>query len=245
VQPIRGGAAVTTQFGVSTDEVPYHLFSASCGGFNQQDKLMSPYHCSLADFKMMITAGWPADSRRRAVVYRGIQQITALPSANQPEFDDHAGIGRCDRTAEDFYDGETGGWCSEFVRYVYRNGGVPDVRANCDAFGCLYLHEVTEVSDFVDLFSERGGYFTPASIQEPQPGDYIAGVNSEGEHFGHSQMVIGVWDDNTHIEIIGGNQTFNINGTTHHCVTMKRQEFYRGTTLIKTADAFGNLLRSL
>jgi hypothetical protein len=238
----KSGGSTTTQFGTSSDFIPYHLFAAQCGGFNQRDQLMSPYHCSLADFKAMVTLGWPADSRRRNIVYRGLTQVPTLPSVNQPEYDYVAAIGKCDSTAQSFYDAGSA-WCSEFVRYVYRNGGVPDVKTSCGILGCSYLHDVDQVSDFTDLFKAYGGYFTPASIQEPQPGDYIAAVNSEGQHFGHSQMVIGVWDDQTNIETLGGNQSFPINGTTHHCVTMRREAFYNGTSIVKQADAFGNVLK--
>ncbi len=76
VSPSRGtqsrGGSTVSQFGAPSDLIPYHLSSASCGGFNPKDRLTPPYDCSAADLGLMVMTGWPSDQRRRNIVAQSL-----------------------------------------------------------------------------------------------------------------------------------------------------------------------------
>jgi hypothetical protein len=230
----RGGVDVNISFGTVGDTIPYHPYSSGCAGPNTNARLMAPYNCNKQDFVRMIESGWPYDGKRQKIVYAALKQAYRLPSPNQVENIWITALGDCDQTAETFY-GASGAWCSEYVSYVYRSSGAIPTGTN------LYerLRAVDNVDDMRAIFADRQSLAERGSTGWVQPGDYIAGVNGDGEHNGHSMMVFAVTDDGGQLYLSNGNSSFPINGTTHHCVVMSRHGLYQNGVLDPKFDAFG------
>jgi hypothetical protein len=223
---------IVTQWGQSSDMIPYSMFSSQCGGFKPDQTLAPPYFCSVVDIQQMLTAGWPSDPRRWNIVNASLWEVPTPPSPNQPESKYVEAIGLCDKTAQNFYNGGTE-WCSEFAGFVYSESYVPDVRAGCNIFGCTYLYEVSDTGDFETLFKARHGNYSPGSGRTPLPGDYLEILNSSGSP--HSIIIVAVGDDLNTTIMIQGNKTFPINSVTHHCVTLS-QVYLSQQTLVMYGD---------
>jgi hypothetical protein len=225
------------QYGRSTDLTPHHLYSARCGGFNTEDRIIAPYNCSIADFRMMMQTGWlSSDYRRAGVVSKALEQIRATPSINQPEYASVQGIGLCSESALDFYLA-SGNWCSEFVRDVYLwSWHIPNISYNGEE-----LEDVTNVNDLVYLFQHSAAtwhYSFP--LNRPQPGDYLAHVGGDPrQHFGHSAIVMGVADNYSRLWTMNGNTSFPINGVSHQCVVMKHEDYFVNNTYNTEFDMLG------
>ena len=239
------GVQTTTAWGQYIDRVPYNCghrwelacpdgtclpgavpyqgqcapLSANCSGYNPTTgRLTAPYDCNVSDFDWMVKSGWPADSRRRKVIQTALDQIQVV---GNPYDSDVLGTGLCDRTAWNHYDGDAHEWCSEFVRDLYLWGGIRNVEGDLDS--------ATTVDDLRTLFADfpQGWTYSQYLINGwVEPGDYIAGFNSDGDPFGHSMMVFAVTEDIHRIFIIQGNSGVTINGEGHHCVKLNQATFY-------------------
>jgi len=197
---------------------------------------MSPYECTLADFRAMAKTGWPYNRTRLMVAASELKELTRLPSPNQPEHDWIKGLGRCDKTATDYYGGQTNEWCSEFAADVYLTSAV--VNTNTNLFDELL--GVDTVDDFRTIFAERHSLSERPTVGWVNPGDYIAAVNGSGEHNSHSMMTLAVSDDAQTIYVVNGNYSFPINGVSHRCVTLARLTYFDGNGVLNTKfDAFG------
>jgi len=230
-----GGRAATT-YGTRGDSIPYHPYSGGCGGPNLSNaRLMGPYNCNTQDFKWMLRTGWPYNAHRAEVVSEAMKQIISPVSPNQPENSWANGIGRCDKTATDYYNAPSTEWCSEFVAAVYTWSGITNVSSKLKN----EMLDVSDVADMRTIFAERGALSERATAGWVQPGDYIASVNGEGEHNGHSMMVFAVADDARNMYIVAGNSTFPINNVDHRCVLFYQLPFWTNGVLYSKYDAFG------
>jgi len=120
-------------------------------------------------------------------------------------------IGLCGATARNRYNAASGSaWCTEYARWVLRQGGLRDIRYCKTSFiGCLdygYLSEARTVNDMVQLFTANGGWVNRASLSLDvfKPGNYLA-LMSNNLHKNHSAIIMAASADHNTLYTSEGN----------------------------------------
>lgn len=156
--------------------------------------------------------------------------------------------GLCGAAAHSYYN-VSGKWCSEFAVWVLgRSQGINPDWAYRWGNGYQTLRDIQATVQLATFYqsTECGLVGTGIMSQSPplcgsdhvggswlpKPGDYLAMVSSEGERFGHSELVVGVADDASSIWTVAGN--------VGDCVRFQRRDLYVNGTVASNLDAFGN-----
>jgi len=208
------------------------------------DKLSSGAFGAREVSDLYAKSAWAAaNPQRNAIIQLGLHQVNKTPWGILTN------TGACDAAAVALYDA-SGEWCSEFVREVY----LPTVSHSvnfCETdtpLGCLhreYVQDVSEVDDFVGIFSNQNGlFYSPRNVAiyaqlgftvpqlgplTAQPGDWLTVPGSSGSRFGHSVLIVGVTDDFKTFYTMEGNITSgNASDPTPsaHCVRFSTRGYY-------------------
>jgi hypothetical protein len=130
-------------------------------------------------------------------------------------------------------------WCSEFALWVLHQAGIDP---NNELRG-------TDVTLFVttpavrDRFAAKAllwqrGDLTPvhqgSGYRYPQAGDYLFMRSSDGDHWGHSGIVVGVSNDSRYVYTVEGN-------TTGSCVRFKTRDYIVDGVLHDKIDGVGRV----
>jgi len=152
--------------------------------------------------------------------------------------------GLCGEEARQHYNAASGAkWCTEYARWVLRQGGLKDIRYCKTSFiGCLdyvYLKEARTVNDMVQLFTANGGWIDRARLTPDafRPGNYLA-MMSHKLHKNHSGIIMSVSSDRRYLYTSEGNVTGDDG---KDCVYYQVHDLYVDGVLDSQIDGVGDI----
>ena len=128
-------------------------------------------------------------------------------------------------------------WCSEFALWILHSVGIDPGQSltGTDITGFVTTPKVRDEFDDHGLLWNRNA-ITPVKYggHYPQAGDYLFMRGSDGSHWGHSGVVVGVSHDSRYVYTVEGNSD-------GHCVTYHVRDFFVDGVLHDKIDGIGRI----